>query len=1074
MKFNFYDIESLGNVFTLCDFREADDRLDVYYLVDDRNMLPPLDELGPMMAKRIREKNLNFSGSVALFDLHEKKAVETLARTFGLSESRLANDPKQKDAYQNRYRLRADTDPDYDEEKDPYLLGYNSFNYDTTMLAWYFYKALPIQAHYENDPFSDPYPEPVYTTEFNGKLTAREMREFNDRLFSSRFREAMPDALCYEDIKSQVKSYGVPYRIRKNMLLSGRHLDVARLNEKMTKVGLKRLLGMEGRQILESDKLDTGKDMIEDLDQFLDLVAYNASDVINLAELFHTKFYQGQFTLKRQLLRTYDSLVYEKKKDAYEADTSDPCHIMSNRLCIDSSSAQFAARALAPYGPLGDMPAVSFLYPSEEKAKERGVKRVDVLEESKKFFYDLYPVNTPDPARNAKNASVRKKFHEHFYDYYASFRGKNFNRSDNYARYCQGTPLFEALDEREIMPDFDGNMFYFDKNGDPTSGYVKFSIGGIHGAEYNLEYYQAHLDKWQQACDLLAEARRRYPDPMSLLTAKTVTLSDGKAHAAREFLTSSKTKIEVPKWQLVKKPVRPKKTEIQKDPELLEKWQRDVKRWTMVKEAIGKDLAAAHDMALLRLEDGSMICPKDYIIQNGTKMMLQYEYKSEPTKPLVFKDPHTGNSRLDPKYVYTSFGLTNHEDFTSYYPWLLIGMSAFHNDGLGYDRYKEMYEQKEINGKKMKDKEHYTDDERELFRIMREGNKLIINSASGAAGAPFENNIRMNNRILSMRMIGQMFSWRIGQAQAYEGARVPSTNTDGLYTIMEEKINAKILERESAATGVEIEPEPICLISKDTNNRLEFDPQTGQIISAAGGDLGCQKGPFPTKALAHAAIRDWTLCEYLLTVCYPNRYDARMDTLFDRGLAEKIIMSAKDKMDPVQWLKMMQTIVSSSPGSRRYVFGYKKDETDPIFLQHYNRAFFVKDSGPDTIHVKAASVKKITPATVTKRQKEGLRKQIHDPTALKVLSRQGITPKDIEESHEAAVSVIPGIAPELNLLIENRDLAYLPEDYARELMERIDYDAYLDRIEESFTRNWMVKTVNNQKQLKEASVNGQA
>ena len=84
-------------------------------------------------------------------------------------------------------------------------------------------------------------------------------------------------------------------------------MDANNLNEKMKKVGLKRLLGMTGYQILESDKLRPGTAHIENMDQFYDLLAYNASDCINLAALFFddrktiSNFYMSQFELKQSI-----------------------------------------------------------------------------------------------------------------------------------------------------------------------------------------------------------------------------------------------------------------------------------------------------------------------------------------------------------------------------------------------------------------------------------------------------------------------------------------------------------------------------------------------------------------------------------------------------------------------------------------------------------------------------------------------------------------------------------------------------------------------------------------------------
>ena len=165
-----------------------------------------------------------------------------------------------------------------------------------------------------------------------------------------------------------------------------------------------------------------------------------------------------------------------------------------------------------------------------------------------------------------------------------------------------------------------------------------------------------------------------------------------------------------------------------------------------------------------------------------------------------------------------------------------------------------------------------TEAERHKYSIMRNGVKLILNSASGAADTDKKMPIRMNNNIISMRIIGQLFAWRIGQAQALAGARVISTNTDGLYTIFPEEENNKILFEQADATGVGIEPEVMFLVSKDPNNRFEgelTETLTGnsmtdiKITGTAGGLLACNKGPDPTKSLDHPAIQDWALCEVL-------------------------------------------------------------------------------------------------------------------------------------------------------------------------------------------------------------------
>jgi hypothetical protein len=129
------------------------------------------------------------------------------------------------------------------------------------------------------------------------------------------------------------------------------------------------------------------------------------------------------------------------------------------------------------------------------------------------------------------------------------------------------------------------------------------------------------------------------------------------------------------------------------------------------------------------------------------------EYPKPPKKPQVFSLSPSGSWNVNKRYTYTSADQTNHEDFTSYYPNMLRMMDAFFNTGLGYDRYGEIFDNKTKYGKLMKDKS-LTQAERDMYATMREGTKLILNSASGAGDANFESNVRMNNKIISMRIIG--------------------------------------------------------------------------------------------------------------------------------------------------------------------------------------------------------------------------------------------------------------------------------------------------------------------------------
>lgn len=978
MKEHFYDIESLSNVFTLCNFKPEENLIDIYYLCDDKKLISD-PNIKTNLLNVIHNANKNFNGNIEMFDLSTEVGSRMLARTFGLSDAPMVNNKTHHSNYPEEFRPVCDTDKGYTDDKYPYLFGYNSYNYDTTMLAQFLYETFFIKN--EKVLFQPP--------------SAKFMREFNDSLFTDMFKHSMSQALT-RTYNRRTKQFSEPnyqdprWKIRKNMMLSGRHLDVARLNEKQSKVGLKRLLGMLGHQILESDKLGTGVDHIDSIEQFYELIAYNVSDVVNLRELFHHPFYQGQFSLKKGLLKTYPELVYEQDGNTYKPICKSN-RVRRDRLTIDSSSAQFATKALCPYNHLKDIPTVSFLYPSDRKIAElktegKIVKQVNVLEETKKFFFDKFP-----------QQELRDQFMK-VYNYYKTIEGQNFNDSDNYHEdYMEPDGNLPPQLAPRVLAQIekDENCIpYFDAYGNPTSCFVTFSTGGIHGAEYNMKLFIDDMQKWRLSMKLMEEVKKQYPDPLLLREAKKVTIGE-TSYSYTKFLKS------------------------------------------------GCTLKAMRATAL-------------------DKRPQQFFRDFENDKPMLFKPTKDGATKLNPKYVFTSADLTNHEDFTSYYPNMLRMMSAFWNEGLGVDRYGEIFDNKTRYGILQKDKS-LSEEERSLYAVKREGTKLILNSASGAGDTKgmYRSPIQMNNRIISMRIIGQLFTYRIGQAQTFEGAKITSTNTDGLYSVMEETLNNEILARESNDIGVEIEPEPTFLISKDSNNRLEMDSSTGKIQSASGGSLACRHDTDPTKSLAHPAIIDWALAEYLI-VAATGYKEMSLDKPFNREIGKNILQSAVKTFDKQHLMRMYQNVLASSTGSMSYIFGLRNNnQVLPVIMQHYNRVFIVKDSKPDTVHLHSANAKIITDAMKKKRIRNNERNVQHDPLAMQVLNANGVKPSDIPRNKEAVITKVTGIESEWNMLIENRSLNLMSDIELDTLYARLDMNSYLELLEDAFEKNWRNKIPEN-------------
>ena len=985
--FVYYDVESLSNVFTHCYWDPQQNKVYVYYLVDSledprgyENEYGPLNWY-PYLVERIKVRNPIFKGDVELHNLKNKDSFRLMVQQIGAYTSNHICNIKSDDFLSQIGRLVCDVDEEYDPAKHPFIVGYNSANYDTTMLAYFFYETQALSS-----------PEEGFNI-----VTAAEIRKFNDQLFSDQFKKAMPSRLTYiQDAvsgKFKQNSYRNPLsNIRHNMLYSGRHIDASNLNESQPMVGLKRLLGMKGYQILESDKLGTNNSVIRNLDELLDLLAYNVSDVIYLEKLMQDPVYMSNFELKQELLRDYPELIYNQKpadKDGNQEYAPDikSDNVRYNRLRPDSSSAQFAANILCPYGRLKDYETVSFLYPHKDVAEELGIEQVNVLDEARKFFYGKF-----------KNPEVRAAFDE-VYNYYKSIEGKNFNDSKHYIedygiqQPFGGKVLPEHLTPHVLnqIPKVNGNLMYYTKDEKFSTAFTKLSTGGTHGQEVNLfQYLSDKLDHLNEV-KLFEKTKEIYPDPIELKKAKTIKL-DGITYESKYFLKSGST----------------------------------------LKKSLYKEIG-----------------------------------KNEPV--LFKKKGNSKDTELNAKYTFTSVGIVNHEDFKSFYPNMLRRMKAFYNDGLGYDRYGVIYDQKEEFGDltKAAKKEGNLELSRR-YNTKRDGTKLVMNAASGAGDTAYDNSIRTNNKIISMRIIGQIFAWRIGQAQVYEGARIPSTNTDGLFTIMDETLNNKILDEQSKHINVDIEPEVIYFISKDSNNRVEFnndDYENSHVEACGGGTVGCYFGPNIRKSLNHPAIIDWALVEYMKYTTMVQK-DMDLEKPFQKELGLSILERAKDEFDKIKYLNMFQNVIASSHGSMNYIFAID-DENKPKIIQHYNRVFIMKDNTPGSYRLQAANARVITPAMKTKREAMGHARQAHDEMSLEVLAHHGIMVDDIPSNKDAICKKVTGIELDWSMFICNQDLNTLTEVQKDYLINNLDLNKYLELLDKTYTKNWKNDTSYKEKYSKE-------
>ena len=998
----FYDIECLPELFSVATYYEINGQTYavIYYLLPDREKMTPNQEKETIQETLEKNPNIDRNAIISIKDLYTKDNVLYLASTFDMVAQGLSI----------QRPILKDTDPRYDESRYFYIGGYNIVNYDMTMLAYFF-----MECFTQSNPGGFMPPEPAV------------MRAYNDELFDKEFKPRMYSRLQWRyiyDPKEIQKNKGniitingrnlikVPWgasttekQIYDHMISTGRHLDIARLNEKQARVGLKRILGMLGYQILEPEislnaqAHNKGKMSFRTLKNTL---AYNVSDVAQLSHLMEHDAYRGPFLLKKQMLKDYPGAIYEKKPDKYEPNIG-PEFVKRNRLTINASSAQLAAAALCPYGSLSDIPVVNFDYPHPKKAKEQGIDIFNVLEKVRTFIDTRMKPLVKSEAGQSIIDGLQKML-----NMYGNIAGKDFNASHAEEGYDE---IFDIRYFKDTV-----NVVYMGPDGEPTSCFATFSIGGIHGAEYNKALYDRDMAEYHQNKALFEKIMQIYPQPATLaceqdekgkLKKRKTFVIDGREYQVKDFLSSGYT-MNRASWK---------------------------KSW-------------------LELQPPEL-----------------FPAGRNP------KTKEDGTRKLAARYGWTSTGEANHEDFTSYYPRLLSRLMAFYNALMGNDPYEEIFQQKTRLGNKMDDPK-YDKPQQALFKNMRNGTKLILNSASGAADTEYTTSIRMNNQITKMRIIGQMFSWMIAQAQALEGARIPSTNTDGIYTFFEEKKNNEILFREAAVTGVEIEPERMWLISKDTNNRIEFKltGKTGslfemvKILNTSGGNLACYDGPDPEKSLDHPAIQDWALTWFLiyktLYVGKINDFEPGMGMWLIKDMAktQTFMKKIKNFSEKRRYLVMFQHIIASSPGKSCYTFASKTPITDPrdqsiqtIPCQHYTRIFYINpEKMPDEqkdriVYLSYAYMMK--KHTNKDRSQDNSENETNNdpsyPAIIVIRDYNGDTEALSDPEKVPKIKKIKGLEPTQPCIIVNEDLDYCDFD-----PEWLDFAYYNKMLETCYNNSW--------------------
>ena len=182
-KKKFYDVESLRNIFTLAVYTEPNDErpqghVDIFYLstID-------IDDIDAV-TQRIYKRNGNFKGTVQYYNLRDESAGIILANMFGGVDEHIRNAYKIGPFHSD---IACKISGEVGEKFFYYLCGYNSYNFDTCMLAYLFSEMLisyktsdnRIQNCYnvESDMSNDAH---------SGKITPQRLRDFCNALFANK------------------------------------------------------------------------------------------------------------------------------------------------------------------------------------------------------------------------------------------------------------------------------------------------------------------------------------------------------------------------------------------------------------------------------------------------------------------------------------------------------------------------------------------------------------------------------------------------------------------------------------------------------------------------------------------------------------------------------------------------------------------------------------------------------------------------------------------------------------------------------------------------------------------------
>ena len=219
-----------------------------------------------------------------------------------------------------------------------------------------------------------------------------------------------------------------------------------------------------------------------------------------------------------------------------------------------------------------------------------------------------------------------------------------------------------------------------------------------------------------------------------------------------------------------------------------------------------------------------------------------------------------------------------HLDWSSFYPVMSSKLELYRTED-GIDRYSDIIEQRIAIKKSLPAGKHLYTDEDKANADLQNALKFALNNATGAGNTHKKYALLpLDNKTLSMRLIGNMLIWCLAQRFTQAGAYVIATNTDGIFLTNVSMEQAEQIARDYVEDyGMDVEPELIDrFINRDTSQRVEI--LDGE-IQGIGGMLGHGRSlkytdaavgrnvPYPL-AVGNAVVRymvddrDWLIKPY--------------------------------------------------------------------------------------------------------------------------------------------------------------------------------------------------------------------